>query len=260
MPKIKKYLLALLAIASIFLIVVFEEPIYAFMLFFAIIIILAINGGAKQDKFEYLQQILATSKINAVASGLAEIIGVAKPYTQIIDSPIAKLPCIAYIYTVEEKRVSRDSEGREQVNYVEIERRVDCDRFYLQDASGQIEINAKNLAWFGFPIASEYSSGSYRYREYILDENRKILIIGQAWYQDSQPIFQYSTAKQIFAMAPFKWVLFRNKWRPLKQRAGLLLGLLGLFIIFVLLMPINLDGTKLIFGLNNMANINIFFD
>lgn len=253
MQKIFQSLILFLCLITMAGIVFLDAPAYLVFLLFVLIIIAALTSGAKQNQFEYLQRILATSKINAVASGLAEIVGVPRPYGDLATSPIGKLSCVGFIYTIEEKRVSKNSNGQEQVKYVEIKREIQCDRFYLQDESGRIEIDTKGLSWFGFQPINQYYSGSYRYREYILDENNEVLMIGQAWYADNKPIFKYSQDKQILAMAPLNWLRFRNKWRPLKFRIGFMFAIFSLFIVVILLVPIHLDGTKLILDISNMA-------
>lgn len=249
MNKLLPILIALAAMAIVVAVAIFDAPDYLFFLFFLLIAIVVIAAGSKQGQFDYLQQILATSKIGSVASGLAEIVGFAKPYGELNMSPIGDLPCIAFLYTVEEKRVTRDSDGQEEVKYVEVKRQQTGDKFYLHDDTGQIEIDAKHLSWFGFQPANEYLSGSYRYREYILDETIEILMIGQAWYSNNRPVFKYSEDKKILAMAPLNWVDFHNKWRPLKRRAVFMLAIFALFAAFVLVVPVQLNGSQLIINL-----------
>ncbi len=221
----------------------FYFGIYSMFIIFFLIIISSILPNNK-NRFFFYQRNLPTSKIRSVAMGTAEICGKARAVKNVI-SPLTSTRCVGYVYTVDEISESTDDDGRTSKSYREIKRREELHRFLLQDNSGSIEVEPEKLDWIGFSPSTERENGTERYREFILDENTEILMIGQAFYEDAKTIFRYDEYKKLFGMAPLELVNFANKWRPLKLRSVVTLLCIALFSVFIILAPIKISGTQL---------------
>lgn len=229
--------------------------VYFFVFLITGLLVWSLVSPSSRNRFDQLQQILATADINAVASGLAEISGVGQPYDEPLISPMGEKPCAAYIYTVDRIDRSTDSDGDTTKSYVQIKRDVGGERFYLEDKTGRIEVQAEKLEWLNFFPTNETESHRYRHREYVLDDTTEVLMIGEAWYEKGRSLFRFSKSKNILAMAPVSSVNFHNKWRPLKHRTLFMLAAMGLFIAFMLVAPIEIQGSKLVLDLTELQSL-----
>lgn len=223
----------------------FYFGIYSIFIILFIIILSSILPSNK-NRFFFYQRNLPTSKIKSVATGLAEICGKAKAIEPVF-STYSSTKCVGFIYTVDEIKESTDNDGKTSKSYHEIKRKISFNNFLLQDDSGSIEVVPDKMEWISFWPTTEVETGNQRYREYILDEKTEILMIGQAFYQDAKTIFRYDENKKLFGMAPLQWVNFANKWRPLKLRAVATVLCIALFSAFIMLVPVKVTGSKLIF-------------
>ena len=222
----------------------FYFGIYSFFIILFLIIMSSVLPSNKNRYFFY-QRNLPTSKIKSAAVGLAEICGKAKALEYVI-SPLYAKKCVGCIYTVDKISHSRDKDGRTSTSYREISRKVDINKFLLTDDSGSIEVHPENLEWISFTATNETSDGDKRYREFILDEKTDVLLVGQVYYEGAKNIFRYDENTKVFGMAMLDLVNFANKWRPLKLRAIATILCAALFTAFVLIIPMKVQGTKLI--------------
>lgn len=222
----------------------FYFGIYTFFIIFFLIIMSSVLPSNKNRYFFY-QRNLPTSKIKSAAVGLAEICGKAKALEYVI-SPVSSAKCVGCIYTVDEITHSRDKDGKTSTSYTEISRRVDFNKFLLKDDSGSIEVHPEKLEWINFPATTESEQSSRRYREFILDEKTEVLLVGQVFYEGAKNIFRYDENTKVFGMALLEVVNFANKWRPLKLRAVATVLCVALFTAFILIIPMKVQGTKLI--------------
>lgn len=223
----------------------FYFGIYSIFIIFFIIILGSILPSNK-NRFFFYQRNLPTSKIKSVAIGLAEICGKAKAIEPVFSS-YSSTKCVGYIYTVDKITESTDDDGKTSKSYHEIKRQIGFNKFLLEDDSGSIEVVPDKMEWISFWPTTEIETGNQRYREYILDEKTEILMIGQAFYEDSKTIFRYDETKKLFGMAPLQWVNFANKWRPLKLKAVATVLCIALFAAFIMIIPVKASGSKLIF-------------
>lgn len=196
----------------------------------------AIAANAR-NRFDFLQRNLATSRAGSVASGLAELVGRARP-VETFKGPLSGQPCAACLYTVDKIHVRTDSDGDRHVSYEEVERERKGERFLLEDDTGRLEVTLAGLDWIGFPPTLESESAGYRYREYRLDDAHRVLVIGEVVHEDGRLVMRRgSDPGAVFGMAPFRWVDFSNRWRPLKLRACATLALMGTYVAVVLILP-----------------------
>lgn len=221
---------------------------FVFFIFF-LIILSSILPNTK-NRFYFYQRTLPTSTVKSVAMGLAEISGKAKAIEPVI-SPDTDTSCVGYIYTVDEIRTTRDDDGRTSTSYHEISRETRIKRFYIEDKTGKIEVVPDRLEWISFLPAHSREAGNRRYQEFIIDEKTDFLLIGQAFYEDSQTIFRFDEGRKVFGIAPLDMVNFANKWRPLKLRALTTLACIAVLAAIIIFTPVRTSGSKIIFEQKN---------
>jgi len=93
------------------------------------------------------------AQAGSLRPGAVELQGQARPATELVTSPLTGRDCLAYEFTVEEKRrqrqreqYDRDGDGHREMKtetkWVEVEHEVRTEPFYVADGSGQAMIDA----------------------------------------------------------------------------------------------------------------------
>jgi hypothetical protein len=145
---------------------------------------------------------IPTSKIRSIAMGLVEIYGKIVPADKILTSPFTQKNCVYYRYLIERLENSEKSS-----KWVKIKEGEDRTLFYLQDETGKVLVDPKG-AEIDIPPSFEFTSGigkdppqqiknflqankisfegflginkTMRFREYILEPNNNLYIMGTA--------------------------------------------------------------------------------
>ncbi|AIZ42780.1 hypothetical protein [Cellulophaga baltica] len=123
-------------------------PFFIFVLSFLEVLFFLLIGGMilfKLFKNKIKNDVLDISEIKTLSKGLVNIKGKIKPINY-IESPISERECIGYNYS----NLSLSYDGRRGAKGVKRWRiyrtkSVSSD-FYLQDKTGQIKVNAKNIS------------------------------------------------------------------------------------------------------------------
>ncbi|MFC6268967.1 hypothetical protein [Frigoriflavimonas asaccharolytica] len=242
-PFWKKLLSGFVVIIFIFLFFT-VKPAYIVVFFFIVLPFISSLKSSNKKSFYNLQRTLPTSKIRSVAMGLAEISGKVRMIKS-KNSPIKNVPCIGYLYTIED--ISRDKDGKESFRIVFSE--TICESFYVEDATGKIEVKTDEIEFLDFKVGEQYRSSGKRYREYLLLENAEVLMIGKASNKENyQPIFEYEEVKKVFAIAPVASVENWNNLRPLLKSASYYAYFFGLMIALVLISDVNLSSSNFRIG------------
>ncbi len=135
----------------------------------------------KAIRFKRLVEFIPTSQTTGLTYGITELFGmidvdddVAPP----LSSRLNQQKCVAYKYTVEEKRGSGKN-----AKWVTVEEGGDESRFWLEDQSGKVVVNPAG-ANIVFPEKQVDRRGKMRYSEYWLPPFRNIYCLGFAGIAD----------------------------------------------------------------------------
>lgn len=228
----RKKIGALIAPLIIGALIVLLGVIQTFLIFVAVAILSSFISPSLRKRFFQLQDSLPTSKIRSMAMGLVEIEGNVIMKKTIL-SPIKKVACIGYEYTIE--KVSKDEDGDK--SYSTIFSDIQCNRFDIKDDTGQVEVNPEGIEFLMFPLSGRYEKNEKRYSEYILKEEDLVMIIGKASLENEIVIIQKETVKNIFAVTPTKFINFRNKYQSLFHSFVVFSSIVFLFIAAILFLP-----------------------
>ena len=238
----------------VFIIVFFLSGPYAVLIIIVSGIVLEMLPSSKNRFLKY-QAILPTSKIRSAAMGLIEIEGTAISKTP-LESRILKKACIGYKYVIED--ITKDKDG--DYNYSEVFSETICERFYIRDTTGQIEVNPKKIEFIWMPLDEQYSSGSNRYSQYLLKENDEVLIIGKASLEGNTPIIEHENIKDVFGITLQEKINHYNTYKPLLNSFFYFTAVFALFMALLLIAPITIkEGIVTIEVSSRMFNWNDFF-
>lgn len=188
--------------------------------------------------FYQLQQRLATSKVQSVAMGLAELEGQVHEI-EMIPSPLnQKQKCIGYLHIIEEE--SKNDEGK--ISYHIIEKTSKCCSFILTDDTGSIEIKADQIHFNNLDRDKQVIKSSNRHTQYLLQPGMRVLLIGKASELDGKTIIEYDEHYKILALAPITSVNRWNNMRPFIQSAKLYAYVLAILIALIMIATIKVDG------------------
>jgi hypothetical protein len=238
-------------------------PYFILIIFIILPFISSIFSKNNKKLFYKLQRNLPTANIRSLAMGLAEITGKSKTIVP-MRSRLKDKECIGFLYTVE--NVTRDNEGRYSYS-LEFSETV-CEPFLVEDKTGTIKVDPKEIEFIDFEIDEQYQSSMKRYTQYLLNENRSIFLVGKASIgANNEPIFQKEEIKNVFGIAPVESINSYNDFRPLIKSAGYFIYFWVILIALILLTPIHLKNNtieiekinwKLPF--NNSKPINSVYD
>jgi hypothetical protein len=202
---------------------------------------------SKPNPYLQLQAILPTSVIRSMAMGLVEVKGKVKKI-ELLQAPIKSRACVAYRYVVED--ISKDSDGHKSYSTAKDE--TVCNDFYMVDETGEVEIKAESLELLNIEVSDQYSNGSRRYTQYLIKEGDEMLLIGKASTENQKTIIEREEIKNIFAIAPAKFVSKWNKYKPLLNSFLTATLVIASIVVFILLADISIDENTVHFSLKNI--------
>ncbi len=222
---------------------------YAVPLLFLIIPYIKWVFPSNESRFLTLQNALPTSKIKALAMGLAEIEGkleMIKP----ISSPIGNKKCIGYKHTIAN---INDVNGKEKLHTIFTE--IVCNPFYIVDATGKIEVNPEKLEFIWVKEDQQYRSNGDMHTEYLLQPNDKMLLIGKASIKENnQPVFEYDGIKKVFAISPVESITNYNRYKPLLNSFISFSCVFAFAAAIILITPIKIIDNKIIIEKPRFSN------
>lgn len=217
-------------------------PAGFFLIFFVGPLFLRLLRSRNPHSFIKLQEILPTSRIRSVATGLAEVEGRLEG-VELLQAPMDEAPCIGYRYTVEQE--STDSDG--DTHYSTITDRSECNDFFIRDKTGRLAVSKERLDLLWLPVDQRMTSGGHRYTQYLLRDGDKMLLIGDVQPRENgvqrmarHPVYD------VFTMAPSSSVSRYNRYKPLLDAVFMYLGLLGLLVAIILLTPMDIVDGQLV--------------
>ncbi len=206
-----------------------EKAIVFFpLLFFVFIFIIVMKPNAAK-RFLRLQSSLPTSKIHSVAKGLAEIEGTLVMKNPLF-SPVKNEVCIGYYYTIED--IDRDSDGKE--SYRTIHRETKCNIFQIKDDTGIIEVEPEGIELVLLEETNVSSHGGKRYKETLLKEGQKMLLVGYADSRNGIPFMRKDEHYKVLGITSSSGITVWNKYQPLLRSFMFTCFIIFLIIIYIL--------------------------
>jgi hypothetical protein len=225
-----KRIIELLFVALAILLFVYTGPFFFLIVFVGIFISSILTGNT----FFKLQAILPTSKIRSMAMGLVEVEGTVKETEKEV-APIGFKKCIGYRYTIES--IKRDKDGDKSYSTVHNETKLNP--FIIEDDTGSVEVIPEKLDFVKFPVDEQYSTGTYRYTQYVLYNGSEVLLIGKAGLMGNKPVLMHEDIKDVFGISPVSVVNRWNRFKPLRSTILLYLMTFGFMVGLILLLSIN---------------------
>lgn len=245
--KTRKFISVLLSL--VLFVVLGLSGFYMFLIIFGIIILQAFLPNNKNRFLKY-QGILPTSKIHTVAMGLAEVKGKLKYKEPPILAPIKDIECIGFTYKIES--ISTDKDGK--TSYTTIFEETKCNRFYIEDETGQIEVKPEELEMIWIDDDSQYSSDGKRFSQYLLKPNDEMILVGKVSLENNTPIFEYESIKKVFAIAPVKRVDEHNDSKPFMDSIYRFTAAFVMIVALILITPIKIEKNTLFIGKPQFQN------
>lgn len=242
-PKSKKKKILSVLIGVVLFLLLAMSGFYMVFILFGIIVLSAFFPSNK-NRFLKFQGILPTSKIHTVAMGLAEVVGELKYKDPPILAPIKGIECIGFNYKIES--ISRDKDGK--INYTTIFEETKCNRFYIEDETGKIEVNPEELEMIWLPENSQYSEGGRRFTQYLLKPNDRMVLLGKVGLENNTPVFEYENIKRVFAISPVDRLENHNESKPFTDSAYRFLAVFVFIVAFILLTPIKIEKDTIYIG------------
>ncbi|MCJ7932857.1 MAG: E3 ubiquitin ligase family protein [Chryseobacterium sp.] len=207
-----------------------ERALILFPLVLFVFIFLSLMKPTSAKRFLRLQASLPTSKIQSVAKGLVEIEGILVMKTP-LSSPVDNEICIGYYYTIEE--IDKDSDG--DTSYRTVHRETQCNAFQIQDDTGIIEIQPDGIELALLGETNISSNHNKRYKETLLKDGQKMLLVGYADSQNGVPFIRKDDHYKILGITSASGVSVWNKYQPLMRSFLLVCSVILLIIIFILI-------------------------
>lgn len=196
---------------------------------------------SKQKRFLKYQSVLPTSKIRSVAIGLAEIEGRLLMIKPVI-TPIKKKECIGYRYKIES--VSKDRYQKKTYEIIKDE--INCNPFFVEDDTGEIEVNPINISFVWIPIDERYERRGKRYTQYVLYPNDKMLLVGKSSIKkNNKPVFEYEDLKKVFSISPASKISTYNFYKPLLNSFISFVFIFAFITALILITPIKIKENKI---------------
>ncbi|MEN5306617.1 hypothetical protein ABE425_03820 [Chryseobacterium cucumeris] len=206
-----------------------EKAIVFFPLLFFVFIFIVLMKPTASKRFLRLQSSLPTSKIHSVAKGLAEIEGTLKMMNPLF-SPVNNEACIGYYYTIED--IDRDSDGKE--SYRTIHRETKCNIFRVKDDTGIIEVEPEGIELVLLEETNVSSYGGKRYKETLLKDGQKMLLVGYADSKNGVPFIRKDDYYKILGITSSSGITVWNKYQPLLRSFMFTCSIILLIIIYIL--------------------------
>jgi len=225
-----------------------ETILFVIVFFIATAFLIPTN----KSRFLKYQAVLPVSKIRSVSMGLAEIEGKVKIIEPLI-SPVSGTACAGFFYEIED--ITRDKDGKD--SYTTIFSEIICNRFVIEDETGSIEINPKEIAFVWPGNSTQETTSGKRYSENLLQEGDQVLLIGRASVgANNKPVMEYDSFRKVLAIAPSNAVTNFNTNKPLRNSFIFFSCIYFILMAVVLITPIEFDGNKIII---NKPNWTIFY-
>jgi hypothetical protein len=206
-----------------------EKAIIFFpLLFFVFIFIILMKPNAAK-RFLRLQSSLPTSKIHSVAKGIAEIEGTLVMMNPLF-SPVNNETCIGYYYTIE--NIDRDSDGKE--TYRTIHKETQCSIFQIKDDTGTIEVEPEGIELVLLEETNIRSHSGKRYKETLLKEGQKMLLVGYADSKNGTPFIRKDEHYKVLGITSSSGITVWNKYQPLLRSFMFTCFIIFLIIIYIL--------------------------
>ncbi|WP_288436269.1 hypothetical protein [uncultured Chryseobacterium sp.] len=206
-----------------------EKAIVFFPLLFFVFIFIALMKPTASKRFLRLQSSLPTSKIHSVAKGLAEIEGTLVMKNP-LSSPVKNEVCIGYYYTIED--IDRDSDGKE--SYRTIHRETKCNIFRVKDDTGIIEVEPEGIELVLLEETNVSSHGGKRYKETLLKDGQKMLLVGYADSKNGVPFIRKDEHYKVLGITSSSGITVWNKYQPLLRSFMFTCFIIFLIIIYIL--------------------------
>jgi len=207
-----------------------EKAIIFIPLLIFILIFFTLMKPNAAKRFLRLQSSLPTSKIHSVAKGLVEIEGTLIMENSLF-SPVKNEVCIGYYYTIE--NIDRDSEGKE--TYSTIHRETQCNIFQMKDDTGIIEVEPEGIELVLLGETNISSHGGKRYKETLIKEGQKMLLVGYADSKNGTPFIRKDDYYKVLGMTSSSGITVWNKYQPLLRSFMLTCSVILLIIIYILI-------------------------
>ncbi|MCP1299984.1 E3 ubiquitin ligase family protein [Chryseobacterium sp. S0630] len=207
-----------------------EKALVFFPLLFFVFIFIVLMKPTASKRFLRLQSSLPTSKIHSVAKGLAEIEGTLMVMNPLF-SPVNNESCIGYYYTIED--IDRDSDGKE--SYRTIHRETKCNVFRVKDDTGIIEVEPEGIELVLLEETNVSSHGGKRYKETLLKDGQKMLLVGYADSRNGIPFIRKDEHYKILGITSSSGITVWNKYQPLLRSFMFTFSVILLIIIYILI-------------------------
>lgn len=195
-----------------------------------LIILNVIFFPSRKSKFYKLQAVLPSSKMNAIAMGLVEVIGDVIE-TKPILSPHFNNPCIGYWLKIEES--SKDKDGKETWSTIFTDAKTGS--FQIKDETGIVTVDGEGLEFYTSKVDKEIESGKKRYSETYLKNDDYIQLIGYASSDNGNTVIRKDDHHKVFGAALPHEVALRNKFAPLLTSFLFTLFVITLVIIYIII-------------------------
>lgn len=245
--KAKKILSVILSLALF--VVLGLSGFYMFLIIFGIIVLQAFLPNNK-SRFLKFQSILPTSKIHTVAMGLAEVKGKLQYKEPPILAPIKDKECIGFRYVIEQE--SRDKDGK--TRYTTVFEETKCNRFYIEDETGKIEVNPEELEMIWLPENSQYSDSGKRFTQYLLQPDDQMILVGKVGLENNTPVFGYESIKKVFAIAPLNKLEEHNESKPFMDSMYRFAAVFVMIVALILITPIKIEKNTIFIGKPQFGN------
>ncbi|GEM_PF-2577357 len=205
------------------------------------IVIITFMLPTAQSRFMRYQQLLPTSKIRSMATGIVELEGNLLAQQQ-IEAPLSGQRCIGYYHTIEREERGRD--GNTRYRLIHEEKR--CQPFRLQDGTGKVQVEADTLDFHLLSANKTVRRGREIEREYLLEQGPNYLLIGQAVRRGGEQVIVRDKLRRVFGIAPAGNLLRRSKLDALFSRARYFIAATALAVALLLVAPIEVQRHQVI--------------
>ncbi|ECC3552276.1 hypothetical protein AU825_08210 [Salmonella enterica subsp. salamae] len=210
------------------------------ILFICLLIIVSMLPHA-QSRFMRYQQILPTSKVRSMATGIVELEGRLLAQKQ-IQAPLSGQRCIGYYHTIE--REEQESDGKTHYRLIHEEKR--CQPFQLQDDTGSVSVDVERLDFHLLATNKMVRRGDEIAKEYLLTRETTYLMIGQAARRNGELVLTRDRFRRVFGIAPINNLQRRSKLDALFGRARYFIVVTAMTIALLLVMPIEVQHRQVI--------------
>jgi hypothetical protein len=225
----------------------FANTFAFFFIFIVGMILVNIFKPTTKSNFLKLQAVLPTSAIRSLAVGLAEIQGKTKS-ANLIPAKIGNSKCIAYNYTV--SRETKDSDGKSSFKVIETERKTAP--FFIEDATGKIEISNEELNFVWLPEKGSYQSGQLHYKQQVLMPGDEVLLIGNVRSQNGRLIMEKDKHNNVFNLTLASSITKWNTFKPLLNSLYIFAGVCCLAAIVIVLSDVTIEDGIVFYNFNKL--------